>query len=244
MTASQGPALTFHQSVSYDRLDMDNYSLDWSTRPTVQKTYPGRPRVELDRRYGFPPVSLPAVLEGQGVVAGNPRLDPERLSRVLFSAYGATAKSVHPGEEFFFRTAPSAGALYPVELYLLLGPDRAGECNLAPGLYHYPSPDHGLTLLRPGRFGTGETAFFLTAITFRSAWKYRARAWRYCCLDTGHATENLDLALGAEGFVPWPILVPGQAGGGRLFGGGPGPGDGPPGRGPGRPAKPGRAGPG
>ena len=40
--------------------------------------------------------------------------------------------------------------------------------------------------------------FFLTAIFFRSAWKYRARAYRYHLLDTGHVAENLILALKAS----------------------------------------------
>ncbi len=211
MTAKQGPAFSYHQAVSYDRLRMESYRLDWTVRPGVQKIYPGRLRLELERNIDFPPVSLPAVLGLEQGVPARPLLGPKALSRILFSAYGATAKATQPGGEFFFRTVPSAGALYPAELYLLLDPGRAGECGLEPGLYHYPSPEHGLTLLRPGEFGTGGTAFFLTAIPFRSAWKYRDRAWRYCCLDTGHVAENLLLALRAEGFAARHALVPGAS---------------------------------
>jgi len=46
--------------------------------------------------------------------------------------------------------------------------------------------------------------FFLTAIFFRSSWKYRARSYRYHLLDTGHVAENLILALKALG-IPWNL---------------------------------------
>ena len=202
MSAKPGPAFTYHQAVSYDRDRMGSFQLDWAARPSVQKTYPGQLRLELDREFDFPPLSLPRILNREAGSGENPGLSPKRLSRILFAAYGATASSRQPDGEFFFRTAPSAGALYPAELYLVLAQAEARESGLEPGLYHYPSPDHGLTLLRPGSFGLPGTVFFLTAVTFRSAWKYRARAFRYCGLDTGHLTENLILALKAEGYDP------------------------------------------
>lgn len=201
MSSQPGPAFGYHRSVSYDRRRMEGYSLDWATQPRTGKDYPGLPRIPLPDRFGFPGVTLERALEGPA--AGAPqRLTRERLARILFCAYGATARSRHPGGEFLYRSAPSAGALYPVEIYLALAEPQAGECGLEPGLYHYPSPEHGLTRLRSGGIGPGQSLFFLTAITFRSAWKYRARAFRYCGLDTGHAAENLVLALRAEGYDP------------------------------------------
>jgi len=71
------------------------------------------------------------------------------------------------------------------------------------GLYHFAIQNHSLDPLRkgdvPGMVQGDEShlTFFLTAIFFRSAWKYRARAYRYHLLDTGHVAENLFLALKA-----------------------------------------------
>jgi len=214
MGRETGPALGYHEAVSYDRRRMEGHFLDWANQPRVEKVYPGRPILELTREAGLPGPTLGQVLgqirgpgpgpgEGPGLT---PKLTPERLSRVLFTAYGVSARARQPGGELLLRTAPSAGALYPCELYLGLAEAEAQGLGLEPGLYHYRARAHGLTLLRTGRPGLKETVFFITAIPFRSAWKYRARAFRYCCLDTGHLAENLLLALGAEGYDPRPRL--------------------------------------
>jgi nitroreductase len=72
------------------------------------------------------------------------------------------------------------------------------------GLYHFAIQSHSLDPLRKGNVlglaqgEGGALTFFLAAIFFRSAWKYRARAYRYHLLDTGHVAENLILALKAS----------------------------------------------
>jgi SagB-type dehydrogenase family enzyme len=140
----------------------------------------------------------------------------EDLSRIFLLAYTLTAKAAHGGGDFYFRNAASAGALYPTELYVA----AAGITGLEDGLYHFSIADHGLSLLRKGkveafrvpvRVAAGKPltqdrtgaapalVFYLTAIFFRSAWKYRDRAYRYHLLDTGHVLENLTLALKARG---------------------------------------------
>ncbi len=78
------------------------------------------------------------------------------------------------------------------------------------GLYHFGIQNHSLDLLRKGEIfvpaqgGASRLTLFLTAIFFRSAWKYRARAYRYHLLDTGHVEENLILALKA---LKMPVAV-------------------------------------
>ena len=67
---------------------------------------------------------------------------------MLFCAGGLTRHRRVGGEDYHFRAAPSAGALYPVELYV-----AAGEVEgLAPGLYHFSPADLKLRALRPGDF--------------------------------------------------------------------------------------------
>ncbi|MHC4168905.1 MAG: SagB/ThcOx family dehydrogenase, partial [Planctomycetota bacterium] len=103
-----------------------------------------------------------------------------------------------------FRTAPSAGALYPIETYLVVNNVKGIE----PGIYHYSIRAHQLEQLRRGSFGrqtaaaalgqgmcaTACAVFIWSAIFERCKWKYGQRAYRYIYLDAGHIAENLALA--------------------------------------------------
>jgi len=107
---------------------------------------------------------------------------------------------MHADTPFYYRSVASAGALYPFELYLAAHHIE----GMDPGVYHYHLFDFCLTALRQGPVpevppvdhGVSAT-FYITGIFFRSAWKYRDRAYRYVLLDAGHLLENLRLALGA-----------------------------------------------
>ena len=153
----------------------------------------------LPRDLKFPRENSPAIL-GEPAAEGLPKpLDLETLSLLLLLSNTHTATARHPEGDFFFRSAASAGALYPTEIYVAAH-EVKGVDN---GLYHFAIQNHSLDPLRKGdvlgvtqREGSRLT-FFLTAIFFRSAWKYRARAYRYHLLDTGHVAENLILALKA-----------------------------------------------
>ena len=191
--------LDYHQETSYDRLSMSGHPLDWADQPKVFKEYPGIPALSLPRDLQIPRGKLSAIL-GERSAPGMPsELDLETLSLLLLMSYTHTARARHPGGDFFFRSAASAGALYPTEVYVA-AQDVKGVDN---GLYHFAIQNHSLDPLRKGdvpgialRDGS-HLVFFLTAIFFRSAWKYRARAYRYDLLDTGHVAENVFLALKA-----------------------------------------------
>jgi SagB-type dehydrogenase family enzyme len=106
------------------------------------------------------------------------------------------------------RPYPSAGALYPVETYLL-------SVNAAPlegGIYHYRADRHDLTLLfRQDRlgdlvaqihgqdFGQPAAIFAFTAAIQRNSNKYGARGYRFALLEMGACAFGLDLALVASG---------------------------------------------
>ena len=108
-----------------------------------------------------------------------------------------------------FRTAPSAGALYPIETYIII---NKGE-GLEKGLYHYNIQSHALERLKVGDFGEeaahaaleqevcmeAPVVFIWTAIFERSKWKYRQRAYRYIYLDAGHIAQNLALSATSIG---------------------------------------------
>jgi len=107
------------------------------------------------------------------------------------------------------RTAPSAGALFPLELYLLAG----GVEGLQPGIYHYDPASHELRLRRRGDFrsrladaalGQGWVAdsaavLVFTAVERRTARKYGPGAARYIAIEAGHAAQNVGLEAAALG---------------------------------------------
>ncbi len=132
-------------------------------------------------------------------------LSLESLTRLLWAAQGATQRYGRT----LFRTAPSAGALYPVETYLSV----RSVAGLAPGVYHFRPQafdleqlrdrDHSIDLARAAlgqaMVADAQLTFIWTALLGRSRWKYRQRAYRYIYLDAGHIGQNVCLAAEAEG---------------------------------------------
>ena len=189
---------SYHEKTRYERSKMGGHFLDWQNQPDVFKRYDGRETVSMPRDMSLPREDFFALYE---MPLKNPVsqevFDLEELSRILLLTHTLTSRARHPNGMFYYRSAASAGALYPTEIYVL----SSGVKNLDPGLYHFSIADHSLVKLRDGHpletvDGTLLT-FFLTAIFFRSAWKYGNRSYRYHLLDTGHVLENLSLALKA-----------------------------------------------
>jgi SagB-type dehydrogenase family enzyme len=179
---------------------MSGHALDWANQPKVFKEYPGITSLPLPRDLQLPRGELSAILS-EPAAEGLPKpLDLEKLSLLLLLSNTHTARARSSEGDFFFRSAASAGALYPTEIYVASHQVK----GIDNGLYHFAIQDHSLVPLRKGDVsgrveGEGSRlTFFLTAIFFRSAWKYRARAYRYHLLDTGHVAENLILALKAS----------------------------------------------
>ena len=201
-------ATQYHHLTSYQRNKMSGHFLDWENQPTLYKGYPQAESVPLPRDAEDPGKKLSQVLK-----EGSPETEarvPDRsdLSTIFSLAYGITAKARHGGGNFYFRSAASAGALYPTEIYVA----AKGVKGLEDGLYHFSVADHSLFRLRKGDLTSSIAdalrptprrspllTFFLSAIFFRSAWKYRERSYRYHLLDTGHVAENLIVALNALG---------------------------------------------
>lgn len=204
-------AAQYHHLTSYQRHKMSGHFLDWENKPDLYKTYPQTESVTLPRDVEHPKRKLSQVLKD-----GSPDMhahvpDMDGLSKIFSLAYGITAKARHGGVDFYYRSAASAGALYPTEIYVA----ASGLQGLDDGLYHFSIARHSLFRLRKGdlAFHMAEAirpfprkspmlTFFLSAIFFRSAWKYRERSYRYHLLDTGHVAENLVVALKAQGFPP------------------------------------------
>lgn len=126
----------------------------------------------------------------------------EEISQLLWAAQGVTS-------EQGFRTAPSAGALYPLEMYVVL----------PQGVYHYTPATHTVTRTVAGdqRRPLGDAAvrqeavyqapavFVIAAVYQRTAIKYGERAERYVKLEAGHAAQNVLLQATALGLGAVPI---------------------------------------
>lgn len=101
-----------------------------------------------------------------------------------------------------FRVYPSAGARYPLEIYLVVNRVK----SLEKGLYHYNVKEHSLELLRKDNFDkfmaeiTGQdlvakagVVIFISAILDRTRVKYGDRGYRFVLLDAGHLAQNVYL---------------------------------------------------
>jgi len=124
------------------------------------------------------------------------------LSQLLWAAQG-----IKHGREF--RTAPSAGALYPLEVYALVGNVE----GLPSGLYKYDIGKHTLTEVREGdRRGSFSEAVYqptiikqapltlvISAVYKRTMVKYGERGIRYVHMEVGHAGQNVMLQATALG---------------------------------------------
>src|SRR5712692_5122440 len=139
-------ALAYHEATkhSYTSVRSDAHFLDWSNRPIPYKIYPGTGTLALPRDLSLPQVSTLRALRRRS--DSQKPLDLETVTRLLFCADGLTRRANVGGEDYHFRAAASAGALYPVELYLAAG-EKEG---LERGLYHFLPGDLKLHGLRRG----------------------------------------------------------------------------------------------
>ena len=136
-------------------------------------------------------------------------LSAEQLSQILWAAYGITEPRTD--RAFLrggFRTAPSAGALYPFEIYAVVGKVKGIE----QGVYRYTAQEHKIertidqdirTELRAAALGQAMVeeaplVIVYSAIFSRMTGKYGERGReRYVCIDLGHSAQNIYLQAGA-----------------------------------------------
>jgi SagB-type dehydrogenase family enzyme len=132
------------------------------------------------------------------------------LGELLTGTYAPARVVAFPsGIEMDARTVPSAGGLYPLELYLLL---RRIE-GIADGTYHYRVRDHALeplaalpdrealsgVLLAEPFLEHANAIVLFVAVLDRTLNKYGARGYRYILLEAGHAAQNLCLLAAERG---------------------------------------------
>jgi len=192
----------FQQETKYHPHKMGGAGPTWQARPALYKEYRDAPGAELPAFTPSEPMSLDSALRRRKSVR-HYRDEPISKGQLGYLLWASTGiQRTEQGYEF--RTAPSAGALYPVETYVVANQVR----KLEPGLYHYNIRSHELEQLRTGDLRRAITAAALgqgmcaeasavviwSAVFERCKWKYGQRAYRYVYLDAGHIAENLALA--------------------------------------------------
>ena len=192
----------FQQETKYDPGKMPVHRLDWAARPDLYKEYPQAEKIELPAFEPDQPMSLDKTLRQRKSIRDyqDSPISKGQLAYLLWASTGI--QRVEDGYEF--RTAPSAGALYPIETYVLVNYVKSLEA----GVYHYAIRSHMLELLQQrdlrrqiaaaalgqAMCATAAAVFIWTAVFERCKWKYGQRAYRYIYLDAGHIAENLALA--------------------------------------------------
>ena len=197
----------FQQETKYRRGHLRGGRLDWASKPAVHKRYPSAPKIPLSRPETTGGAPIWDVLRERRSVR---RFQEEWMSRAELSQLLWAAQGVTQARQGFgLRTAPSAGALFPVETYAVIHTVE----DIEPGVYHYAVETHELEQLQTGEFRTAvaraaldqemaywaNVVFIWTAVFERSKWKYRQRAYRYIYLDAGHIVQNVALAAVALG---------------------------------------------
>ncbi|MCY7285599.1 MAG: SagB/ThcOx family dehydrogenase, partial [Cyanobacteria bacterium CAN_BIN43] len=194
----------YHERTKYHPDALPNRQIDWANQPSSFKQY----------KIGTPFDLKPYLSEKLDLTTEESNW--RRLSRFLFCSYGLTVKMMaQNGEPIYLRAAPSAGGLYPAEIYLI----SRGTPMMPAGLYNYQPQSHSLlhfwdsevwSALQSACFWhptleSTQFALVTTAVFYRSAWRYEDRAYRRILLDTGHLLGNFELAGALNDYRPYLI---------------------------------------
>jgi SagB-type dehydrogenase family enzyme len=129
-----------------------------------------------------------------------------QLSQILWSAQGVTGGGR-------LRAAPSAGATYPLEIFVVIGKQAIEE--LEAGIYHYEVDSHSLSLHKPGDFridlaraaldegfiAAAPVDIVICALYTRTSYRYGRRGERYVHMEVGHVGQNIHLQAVALGLA-------------------------------------------
>lgn len=194
----------------------------YSVQHTHERDYPLRPMIGLPKPK-IPDRSFGELIRKRRSIRnfGRQSLSLLQLSSLLYAAMGETSTTIMADDcgrpvATSLRTTPSAGALHPTRIFVVILHQRTIER----GLYHYDVPGHSLEFLRPlgevhpevlfARFpnSPSEVAlkrasviFFLSSKFWRARAKYGPRGYRYCLQEAGCVCQNLSLTACALGLA-------------------------------------------
>ncbi|MCF6228457.1 MAG: SagB/ThcOx family dehydrogenase [Planctomycetes bacterium] len=205
----------YHNLTKYSQHSMgQGHEIDWQNPPQQCKTYAGAD--VFDMRPFLPSNDVRHFDPSDGLNDPTSPLGIPNIAKLLFATNGVTAvasggQSGGFVEKHYFRAAPSAGALYPTDLYLLV----RNHGDLDAGVYYFHAQKHSLVEVFPKGFGPdgdelfkrlqaacfnepcieqADMAIVATCVYWRSSWRYGERGYRRCLLDSGHVLGNLEIA--------------------------------------------------
>lgn len=205
----------YHELTKYDPRSIDRLGpVRWNEQPHPFKEMAGDEIVDLKPLLPFLRSSEPDSWAAEGLSPGGP-VDLATIARISWFSAGINAIVQGTNPPLYLRATPSAGGLYPIELYWALF-DVPG---VEPGLYLFHSARMGLVPVWRGTFrGDLSTLFgghpslrnapamaLLTGLFGRGAWRYKERAYRRILLDAGHLAGNLCLTAASEGLQSAPL---------------------------------------
>ena len=196
--------LFYHQQSSLGPRGLLRSLTGWGSRPAPYKAVAGGAAVALPAARPLPELSVGQALYQRRSL----RRYRDRMltaQELAWLVHAATAITSGDG----YRTAPSAGALYPIETYVAVSRVQGIDA----GLYHADVRAQALEPVRAGLVagdlmiaGLGQeflraapAVFVLTGLFQRTRWKYHERHYRYICWEGGHVAQNVYLAAEAAG---------------------------------------------
>jgi SagB-type dehydrogenase family enzyme len=196
--------LFYHRESSLGLRGLLSDVVDWGRRPAPYLSVGDGESVALPALGTRPTMSVAEAMEQRRSLRDydDRPMTAEELAWVVFAATGITS-----GEGY--RTAPSAGALYPLETYVAVNQVEGVD----PGIYHVDVRAQALEPVRSGSVagdlmvaGLGQdflrkapVVLLVTGLFQRTRWKYHERHYRYVCWEGGHVAQNVYLAAEAVG---------------------------------------------
>ena len=196
--------LFYHRESSLGLRGLLRSLTSWGSRPAPYKRVVGSATIALPGALPLPDMSVGQALQQRRSL----RRYRDRMltaQELAWLVHAATAITSADG----YRTAPSAGALYPIETYVAASRVEGVDA----GLYHVDVRAQALELVRAGSVagdlliaGLGQeflrsapAVFVFTGLFQRTRWKYHERHYRYICWEGGHVAQNVYLAAEAAG---------------------------------------------
>jgi SagB-type dehydrogenase family enzyme len=205
--AGSDVGVIYHEWSKPGVIDVLGSVANWGQQPALYKAYPGAPIIALPETHtagGLPTAQAISGRRSARAFSPSP-MTLEELSQVLALGGGISADRWGNAR----RTAPSSGALYPIELY----PVVHNVDGLERGLYHYAIREHALEQIRTEDLrervveqglmqeylGQCGAVVFLTQILQRMRFRYQDRSYRYGLVEVGHIGQNIYLAATSMG---------------------------------------------
>jgi len=194
----------FHHETAFDDNGIKGQMIAFGQPEVLYKRYDQAPRIKLPAPSPDSTPLFAAMERRRSIRNFTAELVPfHDLARIIMAADGIT----HSRQGFAMRTAPSGGALYPIEIYLY----AHQVDSLERGWYHFSPADSSLEFILPGDFreelykasheqssvGNAPAALVLTACFNRSTKKYADRGYRYTYMESGSICQNIYLAAEA-----------------------------------------------